>query len=735
MGSSPIHCKEGAGFTGQVQRFIALYRAICDFSLDQPNIPKEEVVMPRPAHLDHSEFFEKLYVRRFQEEAIVESLRQWPRMILVVGERGSGKTSIAYRVKEKMEKDHSLVMIFDARRGDFFESRSIDQVSPNEISALMLSAIKSRYLKEVFPYHLQKSEEKEPLFKLIQYIMEKYDETDRLEEYSFGGVLFYLNRRYRQYKSIKSNATILDWLEENFVADDELAKYILEEVVNSSRLKPSLLIRAAHDIFEYKRQCIWIDNVDGLSYKQQARIQTSLKRLSGSISPFANVVVSVRSENILILDEFDEQQAPPRLMKVYLYLDAGYQEVSLRDRETLGIAPIKVSWEVMKEIIQRRMDFSFEKVQVDKSVKEYISRSSTLVLNTWKRIHITDLANHSIRYLLAEHGDFLEYLCGFSDNLLSIKNEYKKERAILTLYFMWLGLTADNLRHIQLLDIVNAAGKWYTEIIASNGCDNTVPQGLLPVLILSSVWNLSLKGKEDGRSTRPTVEKVLHVIEKIGVQRERMLQLMVDMQAWISEDIPPLLEIQDPNQPVKITERSQIEEYYIISITPRGKAMLRYILNTFGYLVGITYHKERKIKKEKALRFMEKVIKSTEEEQWTSIREPLVKVGKMYIYFLWRIRDGYYPGPKWFQNFMADFGIPIPNYWSSEIGIKIGKEKLALQYEILLTGIRNFFRTQSVIEDIDRLLAWFKFHLNALKESDDFHCNNLLQENPFGDNS
>lgn len=259
-------CKSYPGFVQEMQKFLDLHRAVCDFSLDQEDIPREELSLPRPAHIEHSEFFEKLYVERPEENTIIEFLKKWPRMVLVVGERGSGKTSIAYRVKEKMEKDRNLVMIFDARRGDFFESQSLDQISPDQISALMLKGIKSRYLKEIFTYSLDRQEGvTDKLFLLIKYIMEKYNIPGRLTEYNFGEVLIRLYRSYRQYKGTNKEATILQWLNENFDTDDELANHILREIVNHPRLKPSLLIRAAHDIFKYERQCIWIDNVDGLS--------------------------------------------------------------------------------------------------------------------------------------------------------------------------------------------------------------------------------------------------------------------------------------------------------------------------------------------------------------------------------------------------------------------------------------------------------------------------------------
>ncbi len=722
-------CKWDSGFVQEIQKFLELHRAVCDFSLDQEDISREELFLPRPAHIEHAEFFEKLYVERPEEDMIIESLKKWPRVVLVVGERGSGKTSIAYRVKEKMEKDHNLVMIFDARRGDFFESQSLDQISPDEISALMLRGIKSRYLKEIFTYSLDKQEGViEHLFRLIEYIMENYNKPGRLTGYNFGGVLFPLYRRYRQYKRTRGEATILKWLEENFDTDDKLADYILKEIVNHPRLKPSLLIHAAHDIFKYKRQCIWIDNVDGLSYKQQARIQTSLKRLAASISPFANVVVSVRSENILILDEFDEEQAPPRFMKVYLYLQEGSQDIALR--EAYSVPPLKLSWEIMKQIVQRRIELSFEKTNIDRDVKEQIRQTSLLILDAWRRIHITELANHSIRYLLAEHTDFLKYVCKFSD-YLSGKTRFERERDVLTMYFVWLGSMPDNLRHMRLLDIVGVANKWYTRWNIDDDANSELARDLLPLLLLPSIWNLSLKERDSGRHTRPTVEEILNVAAKIDIPKEDVLEVMCDTQAWINEDIPPLIEIQSPDQPVKIIDPSQIKEHYIISLSPRGKAMLRYILNTFGYFWGSLYYHQMN-KDNQSVHLMEKVLRSSEEAKWSLIRTPLLTVGKMYLCFLALIRNKWYPGPKWFEDFLADFGVPVPDRWGA-VGIKINKKRRALQYEIMLTGIRNFFRNPIVVQEIDTMLRWFKEKLSALTKGEDLTCNLLLEESLFID--
>ncbi|NPA72008.1 MAG: ATP-binding protein [Gammaproteobacteria bacterium] len=725
-------CKWDPDFVQEMQKFLDLHRAVCDFSLDQEDIAREKLFLPRPAHIEHAEFFEKLYVERPEENMIIDSLKKWPRMILVVGERGSGKTSIAYRVKEKMEKDHNLVMIFDARRGDFFESQSLDQISPSEISALMLKGIKSRYLKEIFTYSLNRQEEViEPLFRLIEYIMENYNKLGRLTGYNFGGVLFPLYRRYRQYKRTREEATILEWLEENFDTDDKLADYIWKEIVNHPRLKPSLLIHAAHDVFKYKRQCIWIDNVDGLSYKQQARIQTSLKRLAGSISSFANVVVSVRSENILILDEFDEEQAPPRFMKVYLYLQEGFQDIALR--EAHSVPPLKLSWEIMKQIVQRRIELSFEKTNIDKEVKEQIRQTSFVILDAWRKIHITELANHSIRYLLAEHTDFLKYVCKFSD-YLSGKTRFERERDVLTMYFVWLGSMPDNLRHMRLLDIVGVANKWHTRWNIDDDANSELARDLLPLLLLSSIWNFSLKEKDGGQHTRPTVEEILNVVAKIDIPKDDVLRVMCDTQSWINEDIPPLIEIQSPDQPVKIIAPSQIKEHYIISLSPRGKAMLRYILNTFGYFWGALHYRQMN-KDNQNVRLMEQVLRSTEEAKWRLIRVPLLTLGKMYLCFLALIRNKWYPGPKWFEEFLADFGVPVPDYWEP-VGIKINKKRRALQYEIMLTGIRNFFRNptnSTVTQEIDTMLSWFKENLSALIKGGDLTCNPLLEESLFID--
>ena len=451
-----------------------------------------------------------------------------------------------------------------------------------------------------------------------------------------------------------------------------------------------------------------------------------MKRLAASISSFANIVVSVRSENVLILDEFDEEQAPPRLMKVYLYLQESYQDITLR--EVYSVPPLKLSWQVMKQIVQRRIELSFEKTKMDRNVKEQIRQTSSLILDAWRKIHITELANHSIRYLLAEHSDFLEFVCKFSD-YISEKTKFEKERDMLTMYFVWLGSMPDNLRHMRLLDIIGVANKWYSRWRIGDDANSEIARDLLPLLLLPSIWNLSLKEKDDSRRMRPTVEEILDVMAKIDIPKDNVFKVMFDAQAWINEDIPPLVEIQSPDQPVKIVDPSQIEEHYIISLSPRGKAMLRYILNTFGYSWGSLYY--RQINKDnQSVYQMEKVLRSTEEAKWSLIRTHLLTVGKMYLCFLALVRNKWYPGPKWYENFLADFGVPVPDRWVS-VGIKIKNKRQALQYEIMLTGIRNFFSIHTVKKEIYTLLGWFKKKLSELTKGEELTCNPLLEESLF----
>ena len=701
-----------------IKILLDIYREVCNYSVDQSYMKREELNAPRPSHVDYNEFFNKLYVEREQENVIVDYLNTHSEIILLVGERGSGKTSLIHKIRSKYSENNKyLFLIVDARTADIFP-KPLDQIQPEDISEQLMDGLKRKYMDKVFTDQLGKDGYR-PVQKLAAYII---SDIGRPEGYEFGEITHGIRRKFRKHleqngKSAEETySNMLKWLAEVWDNDDEVYNIIYEGLFKASPFKTSFLMHAAHSVLGYERQYIWVDNVDALSPRQQSRVQSALRRLASSVSEFANVGISVRSENIVIEDEFCEPHAPPNFTTVKLYLHDSSDQY---DREAKASLLDEISWEDYNNIVNRRLEFAKVQANIDRELYEIVRLCSNKIVDMFKDIHAVELSNNSIRYLLNQHHNFLRY------NIIDLKCEPDDldKRNLITLFLAWTRSKSVAAHQYDML----LGNNQLSEIKLSEQVGVEERKGLqyngeyLHYMLLTLIWNLTLQSaaSNNGTHKRPTANSIIEVMNnRYSIAEEEIRKAMYALFSnGTREDIPRLIEIINPEAPTNITKSEEIRNDYIVSITSRAKSILRYIMNTYGFVASfiIIDTKTQVINEVGRANKGQYQIPQDEKRAWDKIQDAIEELHRKELDHMISIQN-FYPNNGWIKQYLKEYGVPIPKEWYRNIGSIIDKKgsRRATQYEIMLTGIMNYFRDHTIREQIDAKREEYKAELDNL---------------------
>lgn len=728
----------------QYKGFIEAYRAVSRYAVDLSLLRTDEMQYPRENEIGEDEFFEKLYIKRDQEEIIRNALLQSPDFILLIGEAGSGKTCTCLsicRELEKRAKPKTLVTTFDIRLEGFYLPPTA--LEPQQIDTELLDRLREKYLDRVFPYQEIENSKKGkgsseiPLLRLVAYIVDPNQVKPR--GFEFETISIELRLLYNQYLKVHNDPneiTYYDWLVAEHIRDERISNFI-RELLGNKRLALSFLMHATHAIYAYEKQVIWIDDIDTLSTIQQSRLFTVIRQLSRNVSQIANVIVSVRDGNVYKKYEFDESQAHSNQTYVNLYT-SGYDE-------TPALELAKVTLSEVKQIIHRRISFAIERYNklvsgqlklssggqedaaielnsnnssyqqpIERSTYENILSLSNRIFDIWEIVQAPLMENNSIRGLLSQHSDFMGYL--LNSAIESHKQASQKQiphpvpfpnfstygyRGMTTQYFAWIrrGFIRENT--IGFYDIIRAKDSW----LESN---KTIKGDSLDHLIITAIWNLTLRNPifNSPAYKIPQVRQVIEKLEGLGYDRKAILRTMNSL--YHGDEIRThFIDIQSKDSPLKALNFEEIQDEYLVYVTPRGKSVSRYLINTFGYVFECVLNSERNPNKSTDSYFTE-FLEVDEKKAIDFILPHLYDVADMYIQTLIKIRDGMklYGGKDWIKKYLDDFGTPVHS--SDTLGEIVNGSRKALLFEIMLDGILRFTELEENIKRLSVLFASYK---------------------------
>ena len=386
--------------------FLKALKKISDYAVDLADSEKHSLSDGVTYGFSPDEFFDNLYVPRTQEAEIREELNIVSNFLVLIGGRGSGKTTLALKierdlgpssaygyfvihidVRTKVLRSYSqtLVEIPEVHGQEAEENRTqTDNLQDTVISELM-EKIKNRYINELFPTpdpENLKPDTKNKRLELIAFLLNPHNGMPETYEF-LTNLQFTASQLFAQYKFSmpieRVNDTMYDWIVNMSVNDPKVSE-LVEEMHKS--LTPSMVAHAAREIHGIRHQVIWIDNLDILTERNQGIAQYISKNLYARINHIASVIISVREQNIFRDYDLDEPGAPPARTEVRLYTGE-HDRVSAHE---LGHIPedtiptlISKRLSFAREIHSRQVDLALARLaevqaQLDKRGNDYYER-------------------------------------------------------------------------------------------------------------------------------------------------------------------------------------------------------------------------------------------------------------------------------------------------------------------------------------------------------------------------
>lgn len=456
-----------------------------------------------------------------------------------------------------------------------------------------------------------------------------------------------------------------------------------------------------------------------------------IKGLSASISQIANIILPVRDRNVFKQFEYDEFQAPPYQTYVRLFNEK-------RD-EVPALQLSKINLEEIGQIIRKRLDYAFERhaelvsgkrhsvsgkpymVSIERSTYDNIITLSKVILSVWEAIQEPYLANNSIRVILEHHCEFLASLLRSAIERHQRLSENRSHpttfpdfgtygiRGVTTEYLAWMRRSYFGENTIGFYDVIADKNAWLESPEERIGC--TVEH-----LLVTATWNLTLRyATHDPHQYKvPQVAQVLEKLEGLVFKRDALLKVMSSL--YHDDQVRThFIEIQSPDGPLIIQKPEDIQNSFLIYVTPRGRSLARYVINTFGYIFECVLHSKRIYQVADTSYFT--ALHSVDEKRAIDVMLPhLEQVAKMHIQALIKIRDAQNPyvGRDWMEKYRKDFGIPLHD--SQTIGEFVSGWRRALQFEVMLNGIIRFTKLKENSERLTSLLNTFNGAIKAISD-------------------
>jgi hypothetical protein len=338
----------------EYQSFLEWLKKIAIYAVDLADSEKNGVSNAVTYWFSQDEFFDNLYVPRNQEIEIREELNIVSNFLVLIGARGSGKTTLALKierdlaptrsfgyfvayidVRTKVYKSHSHTMLetSEANARDVKEPHTDTANLEEAAVSELMEKIKNRYLDELFPDpdpENPQPETRNRRLELIAFLLNSHNGMPETYEF-LTNLQFTASRLFMQYKDAmrieRKNHKMYDWLVNTSLNDSRV--YDLVQKAHDN-LTPSMVVHAAKKLYEFRHQIIWIDNLDILSERNQGLAQQAAKNLYARISQIASVIISVREQNIYRDYDLDEPGAPPVRTEVKLYTGE-HERVSARE--------------------------------------------------------------------------------------------------------------------------------------------------------------------------------------------------------------------------------------------------------------------------------------------------------------------------------------------------------------------------------------------------------------------
>lgn len=739
----------------ETKAFNQSLKSVVEYAADSDMITSDEFEK-KFLTPSRDEFFEHMYIAWAHEEELRRAILNFRNSFLFIGEQGSGKSSLCLSIQRYIEQfrvNETLMFRHDVRT--YGGKTALRDADPKDVPDILLATLHSRLLAEYFPNTYPSADEDSGnvsgnlRLRMFAYLIDSNEKKP--PNFALENEVFRAQNLYRQWYKNRNGQnnqqngeppySVYDFLYEQHAVHDELTRE-LEKI--AGELKVSHLLHILHVVHKFKRQYIWIDNIDTLAPDQQVIIEKISSRIQSHTTDFANLIVSVRDRNVLKLFDFDEVDAPPYETSVHF---------GDTHRETRSFFLPDAKFNHYKQIVNARMRFAYANLnhqiqkicdnpefshddreyflgqlicEVSEETYKTIFSLSNAILSIFQSAVIWSYANNSIRLLLKLHQEFLADLLTneiYQKMIFdqTIDTHWKRprhfSRKLLTLFLFWTHSNRHDGLQIQTYDLLSDREKW----IKSR---KYKPNFILDYMIIVYIWNLTLNSPRGKQHEIPRVGEIIKKLSALGyignTIRERIYSLFSNHQARTH-----ILEIQT-SKPDEIQSPDDILDNLPISVTPRGKVFISWIANTYGYLsVCVLNAHSRKMNLQKT--------PSTLREIWSKyvyadgnlngIFSDLCIIAEMQLFMLERARcsDSYCNHDDWYASYLDDFGLP-PTHKTRRYG---RSNRYRMQFGAILETIRPYVRHFDSQKKLDILSNVFFGEVNKLIQQEE---SQVLQE-------
>ncbi|HKS11273.1 MAG TPA: hypothetical protein VJS13_17100 [Pyrinomonadaceae bacterium] len=675
--------------------------------------------MTKPYSFGESEFYDYLYVKRDVEEVLKKDIRMSGEYLLLVGPRGSGKTTVGKKIQREM-KNSAALRIFIV----FLDIRFIKQnlnLNRDSFVESLKRQVMVRYLEDLFP--LDHDEKVFERLRLWEYLLQP-GQRNRLPS-ALSATIHELRdeanlqlQRFRFKSSENERADLYAWLKATHLNKgvSALTKQ-LEKTIGIAHL-----IYAAQDLCNYDRQIIWFDNTDALPEPLQPEVIDLVKTFHQGMGNRVSTVVAIREENVYRdEDPFEEPGAPPYRKRIKMRIDRDNDGNPLWGIDIPIIEPNE-----LESIVEQRMDLAKRKqkqyrdeynarIDSEMSIAQEISdlsqkEESLRRIEEYKK-HLTDyeplmsesvyrdfkklsaqvmnvlhdnmliyLTNSSLREFLFIHRDVLSHV------IKSAKYDLKEALGypawyISTLFYQWLAST-DRDYQIPAYNVVKETENWIHNGKKRAGC-------ILSYLIITTIWNLTLEKEYEHDHRRafhnPYISEVENRLKELDYTEDEIINKLYELHT----DVAPgsIVEFRSHRRITSADDLKWNKTANKVYLTYRGRCLASLSSNTFGFFyqnIQQYLHPHGggdALQLRRASEYAEQMLPY------------LCDIAQMHYDSLKILRANSGLEPEvWFTKYCERYGIPQrdPYRRSIDIGVQIKGIRRALQFEALVAGLISY---------------------------------------------
>ena len=725
----------------QYKTFLDWFLSVALYSCDQTDeaamstyAEEEPPLNLRKLEVSGSEFFETLYEPRDTLDVITHHLNSRTNLICLIGPRGSGKSTVAQKLlidvqnERKQNKGAGSFIVFLDLKVEA-NTNNVDLTDPITIENSLRARLASQYREELFPLTL---DGENPRLKLWAFLLDRaYNDQKPMPIFSaFQPLQDEATLMLRQYFTGHDKVSVKTWLEETL--NEAHVHNLVREV--DKLIDFHHLAFAAYSVANIRRQTIWFDNLDRFDEREQVDAMIAVRRLLTPVSRRVNMGVSIREENVFRDHELWDDGASPFDTRVMLQLPTDH-----RGRVFYPSADVPVAKDnELRSIISKRLLFtknyqansarklksliggleargnSTDEVKIGILKEELARLGPVITAQRFANIEVISvklldamldekailLANNSLRDFMFIFRDCLSDLLSTADDAEVPALKYQPWY-VATL-FLRRARHAQRRYKIGVYDVLASTSDWYEQGRLGVGC-------LLPHVIITCIWNLILKGKDNNVFRRtPRVGDVVSSLEQIGYDRNTVIKGIHAMYSHYFGR-QSLLEFRDRSV---VSSPDRITDDVPVYLTYRAKCLVGRTSGSFGYLYDCLRLLRGGSDTDEA--FIEHPHIRSTEEAINDLLPYLCDVAQMHLSSL---RDIQVKGifKAWPQAYYRAFSVPFNDQYS-----RLGRAEPMLQMEVILHSLLGYLKHQEeAAKKIRLLLNTFttSLHQTVLDES------------------